>query len=164
MHLSPLTLSPLASTSSYFSLLTSHFSLPMSSSLRHASLVWKHDLVFEGGVPGGPAILLDGDGGAGPSPVVALLLAAAACTGADVVLILNKMRTGLSGLRIEARGTRREQDPKRYTALHFIFHVSGAAIDEARARRAIDLSITKYCSVMHSLAPEIAITYALVLG
>jgi putative redox protein len=136
----------------------------MSSNLRHASLVWKHDLVFEGGMPGGPAIQLDGDGGAAPSPAVALLVAAAACSGADVVLILKKMRAGLSEFRIEARGTRREQDPRRYTALHFVFHLSGAAIDEARARRAIDLSITKYCSVIHSLAPDIAITYDLVLG
>jgi putative redox protein len=136
----------------------------MSSNLRHATLIWKHDLVFEGSVPGGPAIVVDGDGGEAPSPVVALLIAAAACSGADVVLLLKKMRASLSGLRIEAQGTRRAEDPRRYTALHFVFHIAGPAMDEAKARRAIDLSITKYCSVMHSLAPDIAITYDLVLG
>jgi putative redox protein len=136
----------------------------MSSNVRHASLVWKHDLVFDGGVPGGPTIPLDGDGREGPSPVVALLLAAAACCGTDVVLILNKMRAGLTGLRIEAQGTRREEDPRRFLALHFVFHLSGTAVEEAKARRAIDLSISKYCSVLHSLAPDIAVTYDLALG
>ena len=49
---------------------------------------------FEGGgtEPSTPAIVLDGDGAAGPSPMLTLLLACAACSGADVVTILRKMR------------------------------------------------------------------------
>jgi putative redox protein len=136
----------------------------MTSNLRHATIAWKHQLVFEGATAGGPAILVDGDGAEGPSPVVTLLIAAAACSGADVVAILGKMRAGLTGLRIEAQGTRREQDPRRFTALHFRFHISATAMDEAKARRAIDLSVTKYCSVLHSLAPDIAVTYDLILN
>ena len=92
-----------------------------------------------------------------------LLLAAASCTGADVVLILGKMRAGLERLRIEVTGTRREEDPRRLTALHLVYHLGGTALDETKARRAIDLSVEKYCSVIHSLAPDIAITSALVL-
>jgi putative redox protein len=137
----------------------------MTSNLRFATLTWAHDLVFKGGAPGGPAIVIDADSGdLGPSPVVTLLLAAAACSGADVVLILEKMRAGLTALRIETRGTRCEDDPKRCTALHFSFHLSGTQLDQACARRAIDLSIGKYCSVLHSLAPDIAITYDLQLS
>ena len=134
------------------------------SNLRHGILTWQRDLVFEGGPPGGPSISIDGNGHEAPSPVVTLLLAAGACTGADVVLILEKMRAGLTALRIEAQGTRRAEDPRRYTALHFVFHITASALDETRARRAIDLSLTKYCSVVHSLAPDIAVTYDLVLG
>ena len=59
---------------------------------------------------------------------------------------------------------RREQEPRRYTAIHFEYHIRGDGIDEAKARRAIDLSITKYCSVLHSLAPDITITSGLTLG
>lgn len=134
------------------------------SNLRHGTLIWQRDLLFEGGATDGPTVQIDGNGREAPSPVVTLLLAAAACSGADVVLILEKMRAGLTALRIEAQGTRRAEDPKRYTALHFVFHIAGAAVDETRARRAIDLSMTKYCSVVHSLASDIAITYDLVLG
>jgi putative redox protein len=96
--------------------------------------------------------------------MVTLLLAAAGCSGADVVSILEKMRAGLTSLRIEVMGTRREALPRRYAAIHFVFHLSGGALDESRARRAIDLSLEKYCSVVHSLAPDIAITYDVVLG
>ncbi len=134
------------------------------SSLRHATLAWTSGLAFEGGAPGGPSVTIDGDSTLGPSPMVTLLLAAAGCTGADVVSILEKMRVGLSGLRIEVTGTRREEQPKRYVALHLVFHVAGRELDETKARRAIDLSLEKYCSVVHSLAPDIAITYELVLG
>jgi len=136
----------------------------MSSNLRHVTLNWTGGLIFEGGVPGEPAIRLDGDGAAGPSPVVTLLLAAASCSGADVVSILEKSRAGLVTCRIEATGTRREDHPRRLTAIHLVFHLAGTAVDEAKARRAIDLSLEKYCSVIHSLARDIVLTHELVLG
>jgi putative redox protein len=136
----------------------------MSSNLRHATLTWTGDLTFEGGVPGGPGIGLDGDGATGPSPAVTLLLAVAACSGADVVSILKKSRAGLTSCRIEVTGTRREEHPRRFTAIHLVFHLSGSAIDEAKAGRAIDLSLDKYCSVIHSLASDIVLTHQLVLG
>jgi putative redox protein len=137
--------------------------LDAMSNLRHATLIWTRGLVFEGGGPDGPSVVIDGDSVAGPSPMVALLLAAASCTGADVVSILEKMRVGLATLRIEITGTRREELPKRYLALHLFFHLAGRDLDETKARRAISLSLEKYCSVVHSLAPDIAITYDVVL-
>lgn len=136
----------------------------MSANLRFAALTWKEGLVFEARAPEGPVIRLDGDGALGPSPVVTLLAAAGACSGADVVLILNKMRAGLDEFDIGVRGTRREDDPKRLVALHFTFRLKGRDLDEARARRAIDLSLQKYCSVVLSLAPDIAVSYDLVLA
>lgn len=133
------------------------------STPRHATLTWTGGLAFEGGAPAGPPVTIDGDGAQGPSPMVALLLAAAGCSGADVVSILEKMRVGLSSLRIEITGTRREEVPARYVALHLTFHLAGSGLDAAGARRAIDLSLAKYCSVVHSLAPDIAITSDVVL-
>jgi putative redox protein len=136
----------------------------MTSNLRHATIDWIGGLTFEGGAPDGPTIRMDGDGIEGPSPVVTLLLAAASCSGADVVSILEKARAGLTSCRIEITGTRREDHPRRFTAIHVVFHLAGSALDEGKARRAIDLSLEKYCSVVHSLAPDIALTHQLVLG
>jgi putative redox protein len=134
------------------------------SNLRHATLTWNSGLAFTGGAPNGTQITVDGDSLTGISPMITLLCAAAGCTGADVVSILEKMRAGLQALKIEITGTRREEDPKRYLALHLIFHVTAASLDETRAKRAIDLSIEKYCSVMASLAPDMKITYEVKLG
>jgi putative redox protein len=136
----------------------------MAAETKQVTLTWQEGLVFRGGEPGGPVTTIDGDNAAAPGPMLTLLLAAAACTGADVVAILEKMRVPPRELRIEASGARREQEPRRYTAIHLEYHVVGDGIDEVKARRAIDLSITKYCSVVHSLAPDIRITHGLTLG
>jgi putative redox protein len=96
--------------------------------------------------------------------MLTLLLAAAACTGSDIAVILEKMRVKLRELRIDISGIRREEEPRRYLAIHLDYRLAGEGIDQVRARRAIDLSLDKYCSVIHSLAPDIAVTYALTLG
>ncbi len=136
----------------------------MTIETKRVSLAWQERLIFRGGEVGGPQTTVDGDNATAPGPMLTLLLAAASCTGADVVVILEKMRATLHEFRIEASGVRREQEPRRYTALHFEYHIRGDGIDEAKARRAIDLSITKYCSVLHSLAPDITITSGLTLS
>jgi putative redox protein len=136
----------------------------MPQETKRITLSWRGDLRFEGGEPGGPTILIDGDNRQAPGPMLTLLLAAASCSGSDVVSILQKMRVELREVRIEAAGVRREEEPRRYLSLHLVYRVRGAGIDEAKARRAIDLSIGKYCSVMHSLAPDIRVTYDLDLG
>ncbi len=127
-------------------------------------LTWQEGLRFTGGAPDGPSTIIDGENVAGPGPMLTLLLAAASCSGSDVVSILQKMRVQLGRLRIDVTGVRREQEPRRYTAIHFDYHMGGEGLDQAKATRAIDLSLEKYCSVVHSLAPDIAITYALTLA
>lgn len=136
----------------------------MTAETKRVTLTWRDGVVFGGGEPGGPGALVDGDNATAPGPMLHLLLAAASCTAADVVLILQKMRVPPRDFRIEAAGTRREEDPRRYTAIHFVYHLAGEGIDETRARRAIDLSLQKYCSVINSLAQDIRITYDLALG
>jgi putative redox protein len=136
----------------------------MAGETKQIVLKWEEGLRFRGGEPAGPSIIVDGDNTAGPGPMLTLLLAAAACTGSDVVVILQKMRVQLSEFQIEAAGVRRETEPRRYLAIHLTYRIGGSGVDESKARRAIDLSLEKYCSVVHSLAPDIAVTYALSLA
>ena len=136
----------------------------MTAETKRVTLTWQRKLVFLGGEAGGPVTTIDGDNAAAPGPMLMLLLAAAACTGSDVALILEKMRITLRDFRIEASGVRREEEPRRYTAMHLEYHLQGDGLDEAKAQRAIELSITKYCSVVHSLAPDIAVEYDLELA
>jgi len=135
----------------------------VAGDVREVTVHWRERLVFESGAPGRPAVLVDGDGTVATSPVEMLLVAAATCSAADVVLILEKQRVALKALDVALRGTRREEQPRRYTALHFVYSISGDGADETKARRAIDLSLEKYCSVVASLAPDIRISYDVTL-
>ena len=124
---------------------------------------WIEGLRFEGRGIGGeterPLILVDGDAQAATSPVELLLLSFATCTASDIVIILQKQRMALEQLDVTVRGTRRDEFPRRYTAIAFDFTARGTGLDEAKLRRAIDLSIEKYCSVAASLAPDIQLSY-----
>ena len=131
---------------------------------KHVTLAWTGGLRFRGGEPGGPSTEIDGDNAAAPGPMLQLLLAAASCSGADVVDILAKMREKLDSLDIEVWGDRRDEAPRRYTSLRLRFRARGDSLDAAKVRRAIDLSLEKYCSVMQSLAPDIRVSYELDLG
>lgn len=104
---------------------------------------------------------LDGDGEAGPSPMDVVLAGLAGCTGIDVVGTLRKMRQDVTDLRVNVRGTRAEDHPKVYTAITVEFIVTGHHLDEAKVRRAVELSETKYCSVSGMLNKTATITTAI---
>lgn len=133
-------------------------------SVRKASVSWEGGMRFRGGVPGRPPLLIDADGEQAPGPMVALLVAAAACSGADAVGILQKMQVVLTEFGAEVTGRRAPDHPRRYLTIHFQYRLRGDGLDESKARRAIDLSHQKYCSVLHSLNSDIAITYDLDVG
>src|SRR5438477_8350036 len=104
---------------------------------------WRERLLFEAGGSGRPPVLVDGDGAVATSPVEMLLVAAATCAASDVVLILEKQRVVLGALEVALRGTRREEQPRRYTALHFVFTISGVGVDETK--RSEERRVGKEC-------------------
>jgi putative redox protein len=121
-------------------------------------------MAFAGGnTAGGPTILLDNKGKAGPGPVGTLLIALAACTTEDVLTILEKRRTPASALRIEVEGKRANAVPARLTHIHLHYIIDGPGIDRPNALRAIELAVTKYCSVRDSLDKSIEIVWSLTL-
>ena len=119
------------------------------------TLTWTEELRFEGRADG-IVIAIDGEGTHGTSPVNLLLEAVAACTAADVVDILKKGRQELRSMTVECAGDRREEAPRYVKRLHMKFRLSGD-IDPAKAQRAVDLSLEKYCSVFHSLRMDLAV-------
>lgn len=135
----------------------------MAGNAPEITMRWRERQLFEAGPPGRPAVLVDGDSTVAVSPVELLLVAAATCSATDVVSILEKQRVRMRSLEVGLRGTRRDEHPRRYTALHFVFSLSGDGADDVKARRAIDLSLEKYCSVVASLAPDIRVTYDVAL-
>jgi putative redox protein len=116
-------------------------------------LVWEGDLRFRGRSEG-VEVVLDSDGAKGPSPVQALAFALAGCMAVDVVHILRKGRLDLRSLRAELVAERAAHDPKRLVRVRLHFRVTGDVPAE-KVERAIALSRESYCSVWHSLRPDL---------
>jgi len=128
---------------------------------------WKGEgtMAFEGGkAKGGPTITIDNTGKAEPGPVDTLLIALAACTSEDVLTILAKRRTPATRVHVEAEGKRAHATPARLTHIHLRYVVDGEGIDRTQTLRAIELAVTKYCSVRDSLDKSIEMEWSLVLN
>lgn len=126
-------------------------------------LRWEGGLRFEGEARGGSRTKLDGEGEAGTSPVSLLLESVGGCAGADVVEILRKGRQDLRGLTVRLSGRRRDEPPRYFTSLDVEFVVRGN-VDRAKAERAARLSFEKYCSVFHTLRPDLELDWKVTLA
>jgi putative redox protein len=121
-----------------------------------ATLSWKHKLVFDA-VSGGTSVVVDSEGREGPSPMQTLAVSIAGCMSMDVAHILTKGRHTFRALRCEIVAERAPANPHRFTSVAIAFIVDGDVSDDAVAR-AIQLSRDTYCSVWHSLRPDIELT------
>lgn len=122
---------------------------------------WAGGLQFDASRGDGPKIRLDGDAKAGPSPVDALLAAVASCAATDVVQIMEKQRTPLRAMSVRVESNRVTALPRRVASIVLHFSLHGSGITPEKAARAVELSVTKYCSVRSSLLAEIPVTWTI---
>jgi putative redox protein len=91
-------------------------------------------------------------------PMQMLLAAAGGCSAIDVVGILKKQRQNPDDLKIEVTGERvNVDDYSEFKTINIHFIMKGD-LDEKKVARAIDLSLTKYCSVSKTLEKTANIT------
>lgn len=118
-------------------------------------------MAFEGYGASGVRSVIDGDSTDGSSPMETLLLAVGGCMAIDVLVILEKGRVPVTGLALVAEGMRAETDPKRYESVTLTYEIEGPEAEHhAKVDRAIELSKDKYCSVLHTLRPDLDVTVA----
>ncbi|NNE70919.1 MAG: OsmC family protein [Rhodothermales bacterium] len=102
--------------------------------------------------------------GLGMSPMQLLLISLGGCSGVDLASILGKGRQKVDALRIEVRGDKPDGvAPSLFNAVHVTFRVDGE-VDPDRVKRAVDLSLGKYCSVSKTLEPTATITATYVVN
>lgn len=107
-------------------------------------------------IDGSPDI---GGEGAGARPMELVLMALGSCSALDLVSILKKQRQRIDSFQIEVDGKRRDEVPNIFTTIHLTFKLQGA-IDQAKAEKAANLAVKKYCSVHDMLAAGgVEITY-----
>jgi putative redox protein len=89
-----------------------------------------------------------------------LLAAAGACSSIDVISILNKQRYEAFDLSVSVEGERDSgKDANLWTKVHLHFTITGD-IPKEKAQRAVELSVTKYCSVSKTLEAAGAVVTA----
>jgi putative redox protein len=126
---------------------------------------WKDGTAFEAEVPTGAKFVIDSHpdhGGRllGPTPLEALLSSVAACSAIDVLDILKKKRQKVTSYRVEVEGDRPPPGdfPRSYTAIRVKHILGGENLDPDAVARAVDLSDSKYCTVITTLRKGITVT------
>jgi putative redox protein len=125
-------------------------------------LEWRGGESFDG-VVGEAGVVLDGEAATELSPMQAVAAGLAGCMAIDVVMILEKGRQPLESLRLELSARRAPEPPRRFVEIEIRFLLQGE-LDIARVERAIELSKEKYCSVWHSLRPDIVFSTRYEIG
>lgn len=113
----------------------------------------------------GHGILMDGDrDGIAPSPMEVVLMGMGACSSIDVVDILQTGRQQVTDCEVKLSSERAEEAPRVFTKINAHFIVSGNDLNEKKVKRAVELSMEKYCSVAKMLeqAAEITSSYEVV--
>ena len=129
---------------------------------------WKGDMAFETEL-NGHKITIDADeavGGKnlGPRPKALMMVALAGCTGMDVISILKKMRVEVSSFNVRVEGNVTEEHPKQYDEMKLIYEFSGNNLEEEKLRKAIDLSMERYCGVSAVYKKAMQMSYEIVIN
>lgn len=118
---------------------------------------------FEGTGTEGVKVHIDGSrnigaAGAGARPMELILMGLGGCSAIDVILILKKQRQLIEDIRIVLDGERVEDTPAVFKKIQMDFQFKGT-LNREKVKRAIDLSVEKYCSVYAMLAETVEITH-----
>ena len=109
------------------------------------------------------SIQLDGSRQNGFSPKALLLAGLGGCSGIDVVDILQKMRVHFSNFDIDVETTQTEENPKVFNDIFITYKIKTATKNEDKVKKAIDLSLEKYCGVSAMLKKNSPIHYKLLI-
>ncbi len=108
-------------------------------------------LGYTGALRSQPPIPIDyipppGDG-QGYTPLEMLLMSLGACSGGTVGLLLRKMGKTVAGIKVNVKGTRREQHPTSFQTIHLEFTVTSTDTRDADFQKAIKLAEESVCPV-----------------
>jgi putative redox protein len=123
---------------------------------------WKGSHTFESEHDGN-RIAVDGDKVKGHGPKALLLSGLAGCSGIDVVDILEKMRVEFSDFSMEATAEQTDEHPKVFTGVEITYRMKTNPENEEKVKKAIELSLDKYCGVAAMLRKNSSVTYKLVI-
>lgn len=96
----------------------------------------------------------------GLRPMQLLLAGIGSCGTMDIISILKKQKQSLQEIKIIVDGEReKDKTPSLFTDIHVHFILRGD-LDEMKVKKAVDLSMTKYCSVAKILEKTASVSYS----
>ena len=122
--------------------------------------IWKTGKAFDS-FKDNAKIEIDGNGGFNPKAL--LLSGLAGCSGIDIVEILEKMRVPFEDLKIEVEAEQTNEPPKVFKEIHINYMVSTAEENYDKVKKAVDLSLDKYCGVSAMLKKNSKINYTITI-
>lgn len=132
--------------------------------MTEAKVTYVNGLQFVAQGNSGHAIVMDGDpdfGGSntGSRPMELLLMGLGGCSGMDIISVLKKKKQNVAGFEMNVKGEKAENHPKKFTAIHIEFIIKGKNISEEAVKKAVDISMEKYCPVKATLEGAAKITW-----
>lgn len=100
-----------------------------------------------------------GGTGYGTSPMELLLISIAGCSGMDIVSILEKMDVKFQRFETSVDGERSSDHPRVFNDIEVVYKFWGKSLHEEKLKRAVALSIDKYCSVINMIDKVANLTY-----
>jgi putative redox protein len=93
-------------------------------------------------------------------PMQLMLSALGSCASMDILSILRKQKQTIKSYKVKVAGEREKgKVPSLFTNIHLHFEIAGQ-IEKSKIERAIDLSLTTYCSVAKTLEQTTKITHS----
>lgn len=128
---------------------------------------WRENNIFDTEIDGHTVTIdipaASGGDNAGPGPKKLLLVAAAGCTGLDIVTMARKMRIDLKKFDVRINAKVAEEHPKQYTSLHVIYEFGGDELPREKLERACKMSFDTYCGVLAMYKKAVPVTYEVVI-
>jgi putative redox protein len=118
---------------------------------------------FEASAGSGGKLVVDGapeigGEGRGMRPMELLLASIASCSVMDVLHILRKQKEPVEHLAVEIEGARADAVPSPFVRMKLVF-VARGKVDESKLRRAVSLSVEKYCSARATLGAGVDVSW-----
>jgi putative redox protein len=101
-----------------------------------------------------------GGSDAGIRPKELLMIALGGCSGSDVTSILTKKKIKVDGFEMNITAESAEEHPQVFTKMHIEYVFTGKNIPVKDVERAIELSLTKYCTVTAMLQKAMPISHS----
>ncbi len=134
----------------------------------NASIEWKNNLEFEVKIREHLEIMdakkESGGQDRGPNPKEYVLAGLCGCTGMDVVSLMKKFKLNFSFFNVSAYAETSKEHPIVFSSVTITFAISAVDIDVELLKKAVVLSMTKYCGVSAMLSKAVPIKYEVILN